>query len=170
MPARQAWNQGPGRSSPGVSSPLHVASRPQDAADPIPHGPPAAASGGNYYEDIDPRFAEPSPTAPQAPQALQAAPANYDDQYLAPGARSPTISERSGFTSVSQRGINPNWNPPPGQGGMSARRPVNRNDVGMNIINSNPDFQIPGRKPIGSANSARGGPGGLVPDSAYPGI
>ncbi|KAL2172609.1 hypothetical protein VTG60DRAFT_4728 [Thermothelomyces hinnuleus] len=54
VPPRQAWNQGPGRNSPRVPSPLNTRSSPQ---------PPAASSGG-YYEDVDPRFAE-SPAPPR---------------------------------------------------------------------------------------------------------
>ncbi|KAI0149582.1 pali-domain-containing protein [Xylariaceae sp. FL1272] len=161
VPARQAWNQGPGRASPSVPSPLHVPQRPQELTGPTPPAP------GNYYEDVDPRFAEPAPRALQPPA---------DDLHLAPGARSPTVSERSGFTSVSQRGVNPRWNPPPGQGFgqqmMPPRRPVNRNEPGVNILNSNPDFELPTRRPPGGAVApARGGAaGGMIPDSAYPGI
>ncbi|KAI8632607.1 pali-domain-containing protein [Xylariaceae sp. FL1651] len=168
--ARQAWNQEPRRASPSVPSPLHMPYRPQELSSETrsPPPPPAASNGGNYYEDIDPRFAEPSP---RAQQAVHEGPISYDDPHLAPGARSPTISERSGFTSVSQRGVNPRWNPPPGQGysqQIPPRRPVNRNDV--NILNSNPDFQLPSRRG-GSASPARGGAGaggGMIPGSAYP--
>lgn len=98
-----------------------------------------------------------------------------DDPHLAPGARSPAVSERSAFTSVSQRGVNPRWNPGPGQGyGQhmpTPRRPINRNEV--NILNSNPDFNLPGRRG-GSASPARGsatrGSMSMVPGSAYPGV
>ncbi|KAI0440289.1 pali-domain-containing protein [Xylaria telfairii] len=165
VPPRQAWNQGPGRASPSAPSPSHLTSGPDESNGSTRPPPPVTLNGGNYYEDVDPRFAEPSP---RTQQTTQEAPTNFDDPHLAPGARSPTISERSGFTSVSQRGINPRWNPP-GQGynqQMPSRRPVNRNDV--NILNSNPDFQLPGRRG-GSANPARGGAGGMIPGSAYPG-
>ncbi|KAI0118173.1 pali-domain-containing protein [Nemania sp. FL0031] len=160
VPPRKAWDQGPGRASPSVPSPQG----PNGGTQPPP---PVTLNGGNYYEDVDPRFAEPSP---RAQQSTQEGPAAFDDPHLAPGARSPTVSERSGFTSVSQRGVNPRWNPPPGQGynqQIPPRRPVNRNDV--NILNSNPDFQIPGRRGP-SVSPARGGPGGMIPGSAYPGV
>lgn len=129
--------------------------------------PPVTLNGGNYYEDVDPRFAEPSPRGQPPPQD---GPMVYDDPHLAPGARSPTVSERSGFTSVSQRGVNPRWNPPPGQGysqSIPMRRPANRDEV--NILNSNPDFQLPTRQG-GSASPARApaGGGGMIPGSAYP--
>ncbi|KAF2970647.1 hypothetical protein GQX73_g2867 [Xylaria multiplex] len=167
---RQAWNQGPGRASPGVPPSLQPLPRPQELNGSARSPPPVTLNGG-YYEDVDPRFAEPSPR-PQ--QTMQEGPTTFDDPHLAPGARSPTISERSGFTSVSQRGVNPRWNPPPNQGynqQMPPRRPVNRNDV--NILNSNPDFQLPGRRGA-STSPARGGgpggPGGMIPESAYPNI
>ncbi|KAI0454049.1 pali-domain-containing protein [Xylaria acuta] len=168
VPPRQAWNQGPGRASPSSPSAPHLSPGPQEPNDSTRSPPPVTLNGGNYYEDVDPRFVEPSP---RAQQTTQEAPVGFDDPHLAPGARSPTISERSGFTSVSQRGINPRWNPPPGQGynqQMPPRRPVNRNDV--NILNSNPDFQLPGRRG-GSTNPSRGGArgGGMIPGSAYPG-
>ncbi|KAI0403829.1 pali-domain-containing protein [Xylaria palmicola] len=170
VPPRQAWNQGPGRASPGVPSPARVSPGAQGLNNEtrLPP-PPVTLNGGNYYEDVDPRFADPQPRVQQAPLE---GPMGFDDPHLAPGARSPTVSERSGFTSVSQRGVNPRWNPPPGQGynqQMPARRPVNRNDV--NILNSNPDFQLPGRRGGSAANAGRGGAGGgsMIPGSAYPG-
>jgi hypothetical protein len=145
-------------------------SRPQEALGGSRIPPPVTSNGGNYYEDVDPRFAEPSPRTQLTTQEGQMV--VNDDPHLAPGARSPAISERSGFTSVSQRGVNPHWNPPPGQGysqQMPPRRPVNRNDV--NILNSNPDFNLPARRG-GSVSPARGsvvGGRGMVPGSAYPG-
>ncbi|KAI1493977.1 pali-domain-containing protein [Biscogniauxia mediterranea] len=175
VPPRQVWNQGPGRSSPGVPTgvpsgvpaPLQIPSRPQEPKTETPPPQPAASNAGNYYEDIDPRFAEPSPR-PQPPPLDTAV--TYEDVHAASGARSPAISERSGFTSVSQRGINPHWNPPPGQGygqQIPPRRPVNRNEV--NILNSNPDFQLPSGRGGPSRSPPRGG-GGLLPGSAYPGL
>ncbi|KAI1810734.1 pali-domain-containing protein [Poronia punctata] len=169
VPPRQAWNQGPSRGSPGVPSPLHVP-RAQDSNGQM-RPPPVTVNGGIYYEDVDPRFAEPSPRSRQAPQ--EASIEHEDDTHLAPGARSPTISERSGFTSVSQRGVNPRWNPGPGGPGqgysqpMAMRRPANRDEV--NILNSNPDFHLPTRRG-GSASPARGGAvgGGIIPNGPYP--
>ncbi|TGJ81832.1 hypothetical protein E0Z10_g6945 [Xylaria hypoxylon] len=169
LPLRQAWNQGPGRASPSVPSSLQVSSRPQELNGATRSPPPPVTLNGGYYEDVDPRFAEPSH---RAQQTTQEGPTSFDDPHLASGARSPTISERSGFTSVSQRGINPRWNPPPGQGysqQIPPRRPVNRNDV--NILNSNPDFQLLSRRGGGGTparGGAEGGPGGMIPGSAYP--
>ncbi|KAI0008630.1 pali-domain-containing protein [Xylariaceae sp. FL0662B] len=172
VPPRQAWNQGPGRSSPLVPSPLQIGSQQRDPGSvtpppqpaPAPSPPPApAADAGNYYEDIDPRFAE---TEPRPQQAVVDGATGYDD--VRPGARSPAISERSNFTSVSQRGINPRWNPPPGQGysqQMPQRRPVGVNEV--NVLNSNPDFQLPPNR--GGPSPSRG-PRGMAPNNAYPGF
>jgi hypothetical protein len=150
VPPRQAWNQGQGRSSPRLlPSPLN-AGRPAEL--PTSHGspPPAppAAPAGEYYEDVDPRFADPPPAQkPSTPAHLQAT-NSYED--IPPGSRSPTESDRSAFTSISQRGINPRWNPPmppppaPGSYGSNLvpRRPVNRSDM---VLDANPDFQLPGR-------------------------
>ncbi|KAI0153563.1 SUR7/PalI family-domain-containing protein [Pestalotiopsis sp. NC0098] len=162
VPARQAWAQGPGRNSPRMPSPLHIPQRPADV--PVTSAPsqPSGGAGGAYYEDVDPRFtAAESGVLPRSDaNAFRADPNTFDE--LQAGARSPAISEHSTFTSVSQRGVNPRWKPGPGAPGQQIpRRPVNRNEV--NILNSNPDFQLPGAR--GAAN-ARGGMGG----GAYPGL
>lgn len=175
------WNQGPGRSSPGIPSPLNIASRPQDVPDKSAAPSQRAPSdAGDYYEDVDPRFAEPAPAALQTMQPGLDVPVAFDDDYAGPGSRSPAISERSGFTSISQRGVNPRWNPPPpgplgpsGPSGpafpqqMPPRRPVGRNEV--NVLNSNPDFQLPTTRG-GNPSPSRGPGGGMIPGSAYPGI
>jgi hypothetical protein len=96
-------------------------------------------SSSDYYEDVDPKFAEPArsnpPPLPSSlmpggygnpnmsnPSFLSAPPppmnssdpnlprtSSYDD--LPDGSRSPAASETSHFTSVSQRPVNPNWRP-----------------------------------------------------------
>ncbi len=139
-------------------------------------------SGDNYFEDVDPRFVEPEPV-PQArsllPSALVAGghpndnlqihrgnspshlePSNsYED--IQEGTRSPAASDNSNYTSISQRGVNPAWRPPPGQGygprtgGIPNRRPVQQPDVLM----GNPDFELPGS----ARGGFRGGSGGRVP-------
>jgi hypothetical protein len=92
----------------------------------------------DYYEDVDPKFAEPARSNPAPmptslmpggyahpnmsnPSFLSAPPpltssdpnlprtSSYDD--LPDGSRSPAASEASHFTSVSQRPVNPNWRP-----------------------------------------------------------
>jgi hypothetical protein len=94
----------------------------------------------DYYEDVDPKFAEPARPNPQPmpaslmpggyahpnasnPAFLSAPPqqAMYNSDPSLPrtssyddlpeGSRSPAASEASHFTSVSQRPVNPNWRP-----------------------------------------------------------
>jgi hypothetical protein len=155
---------------------------------------------------------------------------SYED--IQEGARSPAESDRSNFTSVSQRGINPRWTPndgpmpmsrggpgpgmgygggppmppPGGMGmemgmgmgmGMNGRRQMpmgppppqaqQRNEI---LLDSNPDFGLPGvrpghriparegggggamspmRRPVGGQGMGPGGGGGMVPRSAYEG-
>lgn len=128
-----------------------------------------------YYEDVDPRFADPAPMIP--PQHVTSA-SDHDGPMpssLMPGyggiqnrdllaaqdrgdTHSPAHSDNSNFTSISQRGINPDWQPPPGfgpgHGGprgprqRSVPRSSQRNDE---ILASNPDFMLPG--PSGLKNS-----------------
>jgi hypothetical protein len=161
VPPRQIWNQGSGRNSPTVPSPLNIPSRAAELPSSTPPPQRQADVDNNYYEDVDPRFAESSALRPtQRGPGPVPGPAGYEDPHQA-GARSPTISERSAFTSVSQRGVNPRWAPPPGP---IPRRPVNRNEV--NVLNSNPDFQLPNTR--GGASPPRGG--AMIPGSAYPGI
>ena len=148
-------------------------------------------SGDNYYEDVDPQFAEPrisSPSPVPAPLAPNYSGSNVSGNNLRPlqpisnldgnasyedlqsGARSPAESDRSNFTSVSQRGVNPRWNGAPGYAPMPARRPVQTQQQDL-LLNSNPDFQLPGR---GGRNGSRGGrgpsPAGMIPGSAYPNV
>lgn len=114
-----------------------------------------------------------------------------DSSYenIAEGARSPAGSDASHFTSISQRGVNPNWRPgPAGPGGpgsaygaggngtgVATQRRNERNDM---ILGGNPDFSIPGMAaPRGGYRGApqyRGGRGGAPPNMggmrAGPGI
>ncbi|KAL8766320.1 MAG: hypothetical protein Q9203_006503 [Teloschistes exilis] len=136
-------------------------------------------SADNYYEDVDPRFAEPPQIQPPLMQANAPLPSaltaglhphapqhgiienahNHSTGHLQPsqsydsipenthdaGARSPAISDGSNYTSISQRGINPQWQPPPdrtmGMGGVPNRRPVGPSQ--RDVLNSNPDFELP---------------------------
>jgi hypothetical protein len=217
VPPRQGWTD---QGQAGRSSPLRSGSRAQAAVS--PHSPThrRQSSGDHYYDDVEPRFAEPLDPTPELqagppshiPPALTpgyaVTPANPNvaaaqrdpNHYLHPsssnptlnlersnsyediqeGSRSPAESERSNFTSVSQRGVNPRWNPAMGPGGFGApmnnRRPVppasQRNEI---LLNSNPDFELPGvrpgRGPSREAVQRRPlpGPGGMVPRSAYDG-
>ncbi|KAI4143834.1 MAG: hypothetical protein L6R39_004428 [Caloplaca ligustica] len=142
-------------------------------------------SADNYYEDVDPRFAEPPeplhPPQSQSNAALPSAltvglhphapqqgvienpndPHHHHNGYLQPsnsydslpenthdgGSRSPAVSDGSNYTSISQRGINPAWQPPPqdrvamGMGGVPNRKPIGeQRDV---LLATNPDFELP---------------------------
>lgn len=59
MPPRQAWNQGPGRNSPGAPSLNPRVPEPTSSRGTPAPQLPAPAVAGEYYEDVDPRFAEP---------------------------------------------------------------------------------------------------------------
>jgi hypothetical protein len=222
VPARANW-VAPGASGLNNSSgSLQNVSNNSRGLSPIQHSPvelPAGRSpnpnqhkrtgSSDYYEDVDPRFAQdeplpartgpdshdtPLPTAglpsstilPTAlvpgggyglpkesssqPPALQTTGhldpnGSYED--IADGSRSPAASEASHFTSVSQRPVNPNWNPPPqpnpaytGAGYGSVRR----ND---RILEENPDFTLPagrgGFNGRGRGRGMRGDPGAIGP-------
>ena len=119
---------------------------------------------------------------------------SYEDLHGGPGSRSPSESERSNFTSVSQRGINPRWpgnapqmptGPGMGPGGQGAMRggpggygggqrrglpPRQQNEV---LLESNPDFQLPGmgprsRRPVGGSNGGQGSQGKFSPSMGQP--
>ncbi|KAL1892873.1 regulator of ime2 [Sporothrix stenoceras] len=181
VPPRAAWNNNGGSAS---NSPVRGA--PAELAE---HRPNTSEA---YIEDVDPRFAEPQtgvlssnqprqghnnnlPPLAMNPHTNNSTP--YDD--IPQGSRSPAESERSTFTSISQRGINPRWNPPPpnnlmpgyggggsmggggmgGMGGIVPRRPVR--DTNETLLNSNPDFSLPtaggGRRPPGGGRRLPGG-------------
>ncbi|KAH7317620.1 SUR7/PalI family-domain-containing protein [Rhexocercosporidium sp. MPI-PUGE-AT-0058] len=183
VPPRQAWGEG------GRSSPLNPNAQPAELPSPTTQVHRRISSAGdNYYEDVDPRFVteEQAMAPPAAGLSSGYPPRNPSNQNLRPiqpvsnldgsnsyedlqsGSRSPAESDRSNFTSVSQRGVNPRWNGGPGYAPMPTRRPApQQNDI---LLNSNPDFQLPGGR--GRGGYPRGGrpnPGpGMVPNSAYP--
>ncbi|CZT04683.1 hypothetical protein WAI453_007742 [Rhynchosporium graminicola] len=187
VPPRQAWAGDGSRSSP-----LNPNSRPAELPNPgLPAHRRVSSAGDTYYEDVDPQFSnEPQPMAPgeagmasgypqrnvpkQNKNLRPIQPINHLDsnssyEDLQSGARSPAESDRSNFTSVSQRGVNPRWNGGAGYAPMPTRRPApQQNDI---LLNSNPDFSLPGGR--GRGGVSRGGrpnpgPAGMVPSSAYP--
>lgn len=137
------------------------------------------SGGSDYFEDVDPKFAgQPQPpsapppeefTTTAVPSVLVAgrnpnnpSPEPRDGQIhrqmvratsyedLLPGARSPVESETSNFTSVSQRPMNPNWQP--GHGGefnsfgpSQRQNQQRRQDM---LFSNNPDFELPGMGPV----------------------
>jgi len=181
IPPRQAWDQGAGgRNSPRVPSPMSVPGR---IAELPPSPGPAAqppAPASEYYEDVAPRFAG----TEEPPARRSTPPPTNSNEDIPQGARSPAESEHSTFTSISQRGINPRWNPaspPPAMPGSGAgaggggyysgnviipRRPVNRpTDM---LLNSNPDFQLPTRGTGQRGPASAAAAAAMIPGSAYP--
>ncbi|RGP62120.1 hypothetical protein FLONG3_10326 [Fusarium longipes] len=162
---RAAWSQGDGRNSPKAPSPLAVSHPPGRNTPPITQQP-AAVGNSNYYEDVDPRFATEAPLANNNLQPPPIEPIYEDIHANNAGARSPAESEHSTFTSISQRGINPRWNPGPPpplpyQQGPPHRRPVHQQQQQrQDMLLDTPDFQLP--------NSRSGRGPGMVPGSAYP--
>lgn len=165
--------------SPIQHSPVELPAQDSQMGAPMPrHIEPSA----DYYEDVDPRFAEPSrpdapPSIPSAlmpggfsssnPNLLSAPTINsniprtesYED--LPEGARSPAASEASHFTSVSQRPVNPNWRPEVGAAAgqfqpYNGRRPMRQEDVILEANAANPDFAIPGGMPGRGRGRGRG--------------
>ncbi|KAF2488889.1 pali-domain-containing protein [Lophium mytilinum] len=215
-PPRANWNEPPqnvsdqtlpSSSARGLSP---IAASPVELPAQLAHSPIHRRNkSSDYYEDVDPRFADTPqatelpaalvpgyaanqhlPSIPQNAPYLPAASPNHlhpnepvlerDSSYesIAEGSRSPAASEASHFTSVSQRGVNPNWRPPPpgmggppppGQyppyqgagyaGGYGARRPPRQEDIILESNAVNPDFAIPGVG-LGGRGGGRGGRGG----------
>ncbi|KAK5133469.1 hypothetical protein LTR08_007711 [Meristemomyces frigidus] len=152
----------------------------------------SGSSGGGTDNDHSTPPLVTGPGNPNLRHLAGRADRSYDS--LPEGARSPGEgSETSHFTSVSQRGINPNWRPGPGPGyagsamGGGGVPPVSasaaqrqREDV---ILNANPDFSLPGMGLPGRSGGRGGGkggrgglmmrgnqgnPGGLTPQGRYP--
>ncbi|KAF4965968.1 hypothetical protein FSARC_6277, partial [Fusarium sarcochroum] len=116
IPPRAAWNQADGRNSPRVPSPLvmgHPTAELPGRNTPLVAQQAATSGNSNYYEDVDPRFASPTPPANNNLQPPPIEPIYEDIHANNAGARSPAESEHSTFTSISQRGVNPRWNPNP---------------------------------------------------------
>ncbi|TID17149.1 pali-domain-containing protein [Venturia nashicola] len=186
VPPRAQWKQTQRTATPPLAgrtlSPIEASPNPSSIK-----GHSRRPSEPGYYEDVDPRFVEPpqlqsSPPPPsnvasqeihpstlQPPRGPPMNQNNLSPEYqpgpmahhdprqestesLQDGQRSPAISDASHYTSVSQRGINPNWRPPPGSG--MPRRPQQQ-DM---LLNSNPEFSLPGIGPLGRG---RGGPSGF---------
>lgn len=149
-------------------------------------------TSSDYYEDVDPRFdtshppPEPNPAVPASlvpgygPGSAQprAQPPNDNsggflsadgpvdpsssNEDVNDGSRSPAASEASHYTSISQRGVNPQWRG--GHGGYGGPPMPRRNDM---MLEGNPDFMVPGGA-RGGRGGMRGGRGGL--DGREPGV
>ncbi|KAH8802860.1 SUR7/PalI family-domain-containing protein [Xylogone sp. PMI_703] len=184
VPPRQAW----AGNAAGRSSPLNPGTQ---ASVPRSNSATRNKRTSDYYEDVDPRFAAdeqpiqssvipgvlmPGRTRTPPPNILVHPNGSQPDiPYDESGSRSPAESERSNFTSVSQRGINPRWNGQPGYAPPlpGNRRPPQHQQRNEMLLNSNPDFELPSARGGRNAGPGRGGrppPGpGMVPNSAYPG-
>lgn len=156
VPPRAAWNQAAGRNWPPTSTnPPHRTGGGVSGQKSPPANPPQA---GNGYEDAYSVHYGSQPPA--------------DGGYEATGrARSPSESERSNLTPISQRGVNPRWNPRQMQGRQHQNAPPRRmaqqqKQRRQDMLLDNPDFQLPGNRSKGGAH--RAGPG-MVPGGAYPG-
>lgn len=167
MPPRLAW----ARKNPSPNN----AAEPPSPSEYAPQPPPTAhrrtASSDNYYEDIDPRFREPeNPAVPRAltPGNNQTPPTDNPYEDIPEGSRSPAASEASHFTSVSQRGVNPNWRPGQADVNMMPGRRMQqqRRDV---LLGNNPDFEVPGPSGRGRGGMVGRG-GGRVPPADIPGM
>ncbi|EXJ89410.1 hypothetical protein A1O3_02477 [Capronia epimyces CBS 606.96] len=190
VPPRAQWNPMPPDdfaqpSSPGRYGPVELPAGGSQMGGYGGQGRrPRVNSGGSdaYYEDVDPRFAsEPEPMLPmpsnpnqarvptlltpgqsglQRPDSIGPLPQTNSYEDL-PGARSPAESDASNFTSVSQRGVNPNWRPGAGGEFGSFGPPIRRRDQQLKrdvLLAGNPDFEIPGIAPPGRPmNRGQGG-------------
>lgn len=158
VPARAGWTQ-PGARSANSPGP------PQTYGPPESNPParfPRTSTGSNYYEDVDPRFADQEEAASgdaRLPSALLPGPVGEPQlteslEDLPEGARSPAVSETSQFTSISERPVNPRWRPPPAPAQQ-------RTNV---LLENNPDFEL--RPPRGRGGAM--GTGGRMPPLPIP--
>ena len=79
---------------------------------------------------------------------------SYED--LPSGNRSPAMSTSSHFTSISQRGVNPNWKPSPGEAGGPRRGPPLDRAGQQQLLTNNPDFELPNAGGIMGPRAQRG--------------
>lgn len=117
-----------------------------------------------YYEDVDRRY-------PDNAECTNYSYQNYHNnnlpqtyESLSPRLKSPAISTSSHFTSISQRGINPNWIPSNKEKMHRMGKP--RHNVADVALINNPNFDVfkNPRKNIGisGSNGISGMPKGIV--------
>ncbi|KAI4156399.1 MAG: hypothetical protein LQ340_000304 [Diploschistes diacapsis] len=182
VPPRTAWEDGPARTAtPPRTTGTPVADRrspPKIHESSVPAPSKAQMSSDDYYEDVDPRFVDqaPRPNIPTVlmpggqmgdpyvhdtqPRPLQTTP-SYDSVQDGPS------SENSNFTSISERGVNPQWQAEHrgyATGGVPNRGPPPQQQRDFLLVN-NPDFELPaGRDGRGPGRGGRGGMpmGGMI--------
>lgn len=119
---------------------------------------------GSYYEDVAPQFDSASEQLPMPPSIPAVGAGQYFPPPMQQGAppaqweptQSPTMSTASGFTSVSQRGINPRWQEEQQQQRVGGPRQPRRNSNNIPNLNGNPDFELrPGRGNRGPGGGIR---------------
>lgn len=204
IPPRSGWNNGGGSNSPNYSRPtLHAVDNSNPINPDIESARRPRATSSVYYEDVAPSFSNPPPQPPpmthdpnMLPRSLTAGNQSHHQNGRQPsashennppppdtsGPRSPTGSEISHFTSVSQRGVNPRWhdnsdnleklpahnefgkNQQQRGMGKSGGNGIRNRDV---LLQTNPDFAIPGMGPprSGALRGAKG-PGAAGPGAA----
>ncbi|KAA8645850.1 hypothetical protein EYZ11_006573 [Aspergillus tanneri] len=150
-PPRAGWGQPGPRTGPSPS-PVHAYGAARTS-------PQARSNSGEYFEDVDPRFANRNESAvgnPRLPSALT--PGNGEpksvEEELVEDPGSPTTSDISHFTSISERPVNPRWRPPP----LPSQQKRNV------LLENNPDFDL--RAGMGRGRSA--GVGGRMPAMPMP--
>lgn len=176
VPPRAAWGDGSARAAtPPRTTGTPVTDRrspPKIQESSVPAPSRAQVSSDNYYEDVDPRFTE---QAPQQNIPTVLIPGGQKDDPYAPESQPPLLqtatsydsvqdgplSEASNFTSISERGVNPQWQAEHqgyGIGGVPNRGPPPQQQRDFLLAN-NPDFEIPvGR---GGRGPGRGGRGAM---------
>lgn len=176
VPARANWNRGQSPLNDVNNSSANVSNQSRGLSpiqgSPINNSTRASPlnrprrTSSEYYEDVDPRFdsgpPEPNPLIPAALQpggprgppppnnsgGFQNDPSSSNED-VNDGSRSPAASEASHFTSISQRGVNPQWR------GYENQPPMpQRNELSLD---NNPDFSVPGGPPRGGRGGGRGG-------------
>ncbi|KAI9858279.1 MAG: hypothetical protein M1813_007553 [Trichoglossum hirsutum] len=191
VPPRSNWTTGARTATPPVP-PINTSQPTGNGGSPVelptaysgssPTRPQRVKPTDGYYEDVDPRFAE-GEGAPrdQIPPSLtpgygarletlnsnarSTSPRSYD---IDDGSASVT----SNLTSISQRGVNPNWKPvgPPGGQSMIPRRPTPHQQAQQDdIIENNPDFQLPAGRGNGRGARIPGQIPGMGNTGRYPG-
>jgi len=170
------------QASPAMVGDMAFASRQSPNIQQAPaHNPQQArVSGDNYYEDVDPRFQEEPPLVPSALMPGRQMPGGFSGASSPTGRHHPLeasasydsvndgpASDQSNFTSISQRGVNPQWRPEQdrqdyGYGGVPNRNPPQQQQQQPQkdfLLAGNPDFELgPGRG--GRGAGGRGGRGG----------